>query len=99
MKIEKNFTTGVLSGICGILVFFLMLGSTTTETTTKYEFHDIGDTKGVIFNKVTGDMKYVEIRSEPLPSPNINLDKIVVELMWGYGEPGTSRIDPFHISQ
>ena len=66
MKIEKNFTTGVLSGICGILVVLVMMGSTTPETTTKFEFHDLGDTKGVIFNTVTGEMDYKEIRTEPL---------------------------------
>ena len=66
MKIEKNFTTGVLSGICGILVLVVMMGSTTPEITTKFEFHDLGDTRGLIFNKVTGQMEYKEIRTEPL---------------------------------
>ena len=66
MKIEKNFTTGVLSGICGILVLVVIMGSTTPETTTKFEFHDLGDTRGVVFNKVTGEMEYKEIRTEPL---------------------------------
>ena len=66
MKIEKNFTTGVLSGICGILVLIVIMGSTTTETTTKFEFHDLGDTRGVIFNKVTGEMEYKKIRTKPL---------------------------------
>ena len=31
MNIEKNFTTGVLSGICGILLLLVMTGSTTSE--------------------------------------------------------------------
>ena len=66
MKIEKNFTTGVLSGICGILVLVVTMGSTTPEKTTKFEFHDFSDTRGVIFNKVTGEMEYKEIRKEPL---------------------------------
>ena len=69
MKNEKNFTTGVLSGICGILVVLVIMGSTTRETTTKFEFHDLGDTRGVIFNKVTGEMDYKEIRTEPLNTP------------------------------
>ena len=73
MKIEKNFTTGVLSGICGILVILVIMGSTTPETTTKFEFHDLGDTRGVIFNKVTGGMEYKEIRTEPLPNPLENI--------------------------
>ena len=68
MKIEKNFKTGVLSGICGILVLVVIMGSTTPETTTKFEFHDLGNTRGVIFNKVTGEMEYKEIRTEPFNS-------------------------------
>ena len=67
MKIEKNFTTGVLSGICGILVVLVIMGSTTPETTTKFEFYDLEDTRGIIFNKVTGEVKYETIRPEPIP--------------------------------
>ncbi len=66
MKIEKNFTIGVLSGICGILLIFLITGSTNINTTTKFEFHDLGDTRGVVFNKVNGKLEYKEIRKEPL---------------------------------
>ena len=66
MKIEKNFTIGVLSGICGILLIFLITGSTNINTTTKFEFHDLGDTRGVVFNKVNGELEYKEIRKEPL---------------------------------
>ena len=66
MKIEKNFTIGVLSGICGILLVFLITGSTSPNTTTKFEFHDLGDTRGVVFNKVNGELEYKEIRKEPL---------------------------------
>jgi hypothetical protein len=69
MKMKKNFTTGVLSGICGILVVLLIMGTTTAETTTKFEFYDLEDTRGLIFNKVTGEMEYKEIRPEPLPNP------------------------------
>jgi lantibiotic modifying enzyme len=76
MKIEKNFTTGVLSGICGILVVLVIMGSTTPETTTKFEFHDLGDTRGVIFNKVTGEMDFKEIRTEPLNTSTQSLQSI-----------------------
>ena len=31
MKIEKNFTTGVLSGICGILVLVIIIGFTAPD--------------------------------------------------------------------
>ena len=43
MKIEKNFTIGVPSGICGILLVLLIMGSTNPDTTTKFEFHGFGD--------------------------------------------------------
>ena len=79
MKMKKNFTTGVLSGICGILVVLVIMGTTTAETTTKFEFHDLGDTRGVIFNRVTGDMEYTEIRTEPLPNPTINLESVKIK--------------------
>ena len=32
MKIEKNFTTGVLSAICGILVLVIIMGFTTPDS-------------------------------------------------------------------
>jgi len=93
MKIEKNFTTGVLSGICGILVVLVIMGSTTPETTTKFEFHDLGDTRGLIFNKVTGQMEYKEIRTEPLPNPTISLDYVEVRFPYFDGD----RPKPFHV--
>ena len=93
MKIEKNFTTGVLSGICGILVLVVMMGSTTPEITTKFEFHDLGDTRGLIFNKVTGQMEYKEIRTEPLPNPTISLDNVQVTFPWFDGD----NSKPFYV--
>ena len=73
MKIQKNFTTGILSGICGILLLFIITGTTTRETTnltTIYEFYDLEDTRGLIFNKVTGEIKYEEIREKPIETVN-----------------------------
>ena len=73
MKIQKNFTTGILSGICGILLLFIITGTTTRETTnltTIYEFYDLEDTRGLIFNKVTGEIKYEEIREKPVETVN-----------------------------
>ena len=69
MKIQKNFTTGILSGICGVLLLFVITGTTTRETTNVtpiYEFYDLKTTEGIIFNKVTGEIKYEEIRKESL---------------------------------
>ena len=67
MKIQKNFTTGILAGICGVLLLFILTGTTreTTNVTPVYEFYDLQDTRGLIFNNFTGEIKYEEIRSEP----------------------------------
>tara|TARA_B110000091_G_C13467345_1_gene330651 strand:- start:127 stop:402 length:276 start_codon:yes stop_codon:yes gene_type:complete len=89
----------MLSGICGILVALVIMGSTTAETTTKFEFHDLGDTRGLIFDKTTGEMEYKEIRTEPLPNPTISLDQMDVELSWGSSEPGSSISNPFWIQE
>ena len=76
MKLEKNFTTGILSGICGVLLLLALTGTTTRETTNAapmYEFYDLKDTRGVIFNKVTGEIQYEDIRAEPLSAETIDL--------------------------
>ena len=94
MKMKKNFTTGVLSGICGILVVLVIMGTTTAETTTTFEFHDLGDTRGLIFNKVTGEMEYKEIRTEPLNS-NLTIGDVNVKFPsfdGGYGRPFNVKI-------
>ena len=73
MKIQKNFITGILSGICGVLLLFIITGTTTRETTsltTIYEFYDLEDTRGLIFNKVTGEIKFEEIREKPIEVVN-----------------------------
>ena len=76
MKIQKNFTTGILTGICGVLLLFVLTGTTTrenTNTTPIYEFHDMKDTRGLIFNKVTGEYRYEEIRENPLSQQEIDV--------------------------
>jgi len=76
MKIQKNFTTGILTGICGVLLLFVLTGTTTrenTNTTAIYEFHDMKDTRGLIFNKVTGEYRYEEIREEPLTTESLDI--------------------------
>ena len=76
MKIQKNFTTGILTGICGVLLLFVLTGTTTrenTNTTPIYEFHDMKDTRGLIFNKVTGEYRYEEIRENPLSQQQIDV--------------------------
>ena len=89
MKIEKNFTTGILSGICCILLLFVITGTTreNTNTTPIYEFHDMKDTRGLIFNKVTGEIKYEEIREEVLQ----NVDYVRLS-SWNGLLDGRSRV-------
>tara|TARA_Y100000766_G_scaffold7678_2_gene5691 strand:- start:670 stop:945 length:276 start_codon:yes stop_codon:yes gene_type:complete len=69
MKIQKNFSTGFLTAISGVLLLFIITGTTTREksnVTPIYEFYDLEDTRGLIFNKVTGEIKYEEIREKPI---------------------------------
>ena len=67
MKDQTKFRTGVLTGICGVLLLFLLTGATTKESENElavYEFYDLKDTRGIIFNKKTGKIKYEEIRND-----------------------------------
>lgn len=75
MKIQKNFTTGILTGICSVLLLFVLTGTTTknTNTTAVYEFYDMKDTRALIFNKVTGEYRYEEIRENPLSQQQIDV--------------------------
>ena len=68
MKIQKSFATGILTGIFGVLLLLVITGTTTrnTNVTPAYEFYDLKTTKGVIFNKITGEIKYEKIREEAL---------------------------------
>lgn len=70
MKIQLNFTAGILTGICSVLLLFIITGTTTLEMSNSapiYEFHDMNDTRGLIFNKVTGEIRYEKIREEEVP--------------------------------
>ena len=69
MKTRKNFTTGVLTGVCGVLMLLVLTGTTGSEsanTLAKYEFYDLKTTEGIIFNRITGEIKYEEIRKESI---------------------------------
>ena len=92
MKIQKNFTTGILTGICGVLLLFVLTGTTTREKTDVnpvYEFYDLEDTRGLIFNKVTGEIKYEEIREAPL------LDEFYLNLTNWNGQRSDARVKYF----
>ena len=76
MKTQKNFTTGVLTGVCGVLMLLVLTGTTGSEsanTLAKYEFYDLKSTKGLIFNKVTGEIKYEEIREKSLSAQELEV--------------------------
>jgi len=62
------------------------MGSTTPETTTKFEFYDLEDTRGLIFNKVTGEMTYKTIRPEPL-NTNENMTITLQNSGYPYSNP------------
>tara|TARA_B110000116_G_C16367998_1_gene372845 strand:- start:153 stop:449 length:297 start_codon:yes stop_codon:yes gene_type:complete len=67
MKDKTKFRTGVLTGICGMLLLLLLPAATTKESENEvaiYEFYDLKDTRGLIFNKKTGEIKYEEIRDD-----------------------------------
>jgi hypothetical protein len=68
MKTEKNFTTGLFTGILASAILLLVMGysTSTTDNVSKYEFYDLSTTQGLIFNKVTGEIKYETIRKNVL---------------------------------
>ena len=62
---RKSFTTGILTGIISILLLTLIVSfkSNNIENNNRYEFHDLKDTRGIIFDKATGEIEYKEIRT------------------------------------
>jgi len=62
---RKSFTTGILTGIISILLITLIVSfkSNNIENNNRYEFHDLKDTRGIIFDKATGEIEYKEIRT------------------------------------
>ncbi|MAT49120.1 MAG: hypothetical protein CMA27_04750 [Euryarchaeota archaeon] len=61
---KTNYTTGVLTGIFSVLLISIILGSNKIDSNDNYSFHDLNDTRAIIFNKVTGEIKYETIREE-----------------------------------
>ena len=62
MKKWKDKVLGILAGI-GVMSLF-MGNYSTPPATANYEFYDLKDTRGIVFNKVTGEIKYEEIRDD-----------------------------------
>ena len=40
---------------------------------SNFEFYDLKDTRGLIFNKSTGEIRYETIRTEALPKESLDL--------------------------
>ena len=87
MKTKNNFTIGVLSGICITLFLFIIMGSSSPNETAKFEFYDLKDTRGIVFNKVTGEIKYEEIREDAIPE----IQYMAISSWDGYGMSINSR--------
>ena len=68
MKTKRTFTTGILVGIIGMLVIMLTMSATnlTPSEVVTYQFYDLQDTQGLIFNTTTGELRFETIREEPL---------------------------------
>jgi len=66
MKKNGNFISGIIVGIFSALALIIIMGMNTNEKMTVYEFYDLNDTRGLIFNKVTGEVTYEEIREKPV---------------------------------
>lgn len=62
---RKSFTTGIFIGAISILSLMLIVSfkNNNIENINRYEFHDLKDTRGVIFDKATGEIEYKEIRT------------------------------------
>ena len=89
MKNWKDKVLGIFAGI-GIMSL-LMATNSNPPATANYEFYDLKDTRGIVFNKVTGEIEYKEIRTEPLPATdlvdNVNLSGTVyLESKWGLSD-------------
>ena len=70
----KNWKDKVLGIFAGIGLMSLLMGNySNPPATANYEFYDLTDTRGIVFNKVTGEIKYEEIREEALPLESIEL--------------------------
>lgn len=68
MKTKRTFTNGILVGVIGMLVVMLTMSASkpATSVVATYQFYDLQDTQGLIFNSVTGELKFETIREEPL---------------------------------
>ena len=62
---RKSFTTGIFIGAISIVSLMLIVSfkNNNIENINRYEFHDLKDTRGVIFDKATGEIEYKEIRT------------------------------------
>ena len=61
---KTNYTTGILTGIFSALLITIILDLNKIDSNDNYSFHDLNDTRAIIFNKVTGEIKYDTIRDK-----------------------------------
>ena len=93
MKNWKDKVLGIFAGI-GIMSL-LMTTNSNPPAIANYEFYDLKDTRGLIFNKVTGEIKYEEIRDD------VQNDLLEVHLANWNGLPGRGggQVDFFRFEQ
>ena len=62
---RKSLTRGIFIGATSILllIFASSFKNNNIENINRYEFHDLKDTRGIIFDKATGKIEYREIRT------------------------------------
>ena len=70
--VRKSFITGIFIGAISIVALMLIVSfkNNNIENINRYEFHDLKDTRGVIFDKATGEIEYKEIRTSVLNDIN-----------------------------
>ena len=70
--VRKSFITGIFIGAISIVALMLIVSfkNNNIENINRYEFHDLKDTRVVIFDKATGEIEYKEIRTSVLNDIN-----------------------------
>jgi len=68
MKTKRPFINGILVGIIGMLVIIITMSAAKPAVVSyaSYEFHDLQNTQGIIFNTATSELKFETIRDEPM---------------------------------
>ena len=63
----KNWKDKILGIFAGIGLMSLLMGNySNPPASANYEFYDLNDTRAIVFNKVTGEIVYEEIREKEI---------------------------------